>query len=145
MASIFVLADVRSDVRHAVDLPCSVVRERDSELVSLHAVDLSPGGMRVELQGMDVEAGDRFFVSFQTMAFGTWFYTDAFAARLLWGRRPGERRPSMALRFGSLSTDSRVRIRDALRGVPPHLPQREQRIDYAATVGQILASASLMT
>jgi hypothetical protein len=138
--SILVRANGRRDVRHAVDLSCSVVREKDSRLASLRAVDLSPDGMRVELKDVDVEAGDRFFVCFRTTAFGIWFYTDAFATRLLRGRRPGEQGRSLALKFGSLSAVSRLCIRGALRRVPPHLPQREQRIDYAATVSRILAA-----
>jgi PilZ domain len=140
MSSVLVRANARRDIRHAVNLSCSVVREKDSKLASLRAVDLSPDGMRVELRDVDVEAGDRFFVCFRTTDFGIWFYTDAFAARLLRGRRPGENGRSLALRFGSLSAVSRLCIRGALRRVPPHLPQREPRVDYAATVGRILAA-----
>ena len=138
--SILVRANGRRDVRHAVDLSCSVVREKDSRLASLRAVDLSPDGMRVDLKDVDVEAGDRFFVCFRTTPFGIWFYTDAYATRLLQGRRPKDRGRSLGLRFESLSSVSRLCIRGALRRVPPHLPQREQRIDYAATVGKILSS-----
>jgi hypothetical protein len=140
MSSVLVRANARRDIRHAVNLSCSVVREKDSKLASLRAVDLSPDGMRVELRDVDVEAGDRFFVCFRTTDFGIWFYTDAFAARLLRGRRPGENGRSLALRFGSLSAVSRLCIRGALRRLPPHLPQREPRVDYAATVGRILAA-----
>src|SRR5580700_4479543 len=127
MSSVLVRANARRDIRHAVNLSCSVVREKDSKLASLRAVDLSPDGMRVELRDVDVEAGDRFFVCFRTTDFGIWFYTDAYAARLLRGRRPGESGRSLALRFGSLSAVSRLCIRGALRRVPPHLPQRAQR------------------
>jgi hypothetical protein len=135
---ILVRANARREVRHAVNLSCSVVREKDSKLASLRAVDLSPNGMRVELGDIKVEAGDRFFVCFRATDFGIWFYTDAVATRLLRGRRPGESGRSLGLRFGSLSAVSRLCIRGSLRRVPPHLPQREQRIDYAATVGRIL-------
>ncbi len=140
MGSVLVRARERRAVRHKVDLACSVVRERDSKLASMRAIDLSPDGMRVELRDIDVEAGDRFFVCFRATTFGIWFYTDAFATRLLKGRREGERGRSLGLRFGSLSSVSRLCIRGALRGVPPHLPQREPRIDYAATIGRILLS-----
>jgi hypothetical protein len=141
MASILVFADARRDVRHAVDLPCSVVREEDSQLVSRHAVDLSPNGIRVDVSRIDIQAGDRFLVCFPATALGTWFYTSAVAARLLCGRRSGESCPSLALLFASLSTASRQSVRGALRGVPPLLPQREPRIDYAATVERIRVCA----
>jgi PilZ domain len=140
MNSFLVRVAERHAIRHAVDLPCSVVREKDSKLASLRALDLSPQGMRVELRDVDVDVGDRFFVCFRTTPFGIWFYTDAYATRLLQGRRPKDRGRSLGLRFESLSSVSRLCIRGALRRVPPHLPQREQRIDYAATVGKILSS-----
>jgi hypothetical protein len=140
MASILVRANSRRDVRHAVDLSCSVVREKDSKLASVRALDLSPSGIRVELRDIQVEAGDRFFVCFRTTDFGIWFYTDAVATRLIRGRRPGDNGRSLALRFRSLSAVSRLCIRGALRKIPPHLPKRSQRIDYAATVGKILAA-----
>jgi hypothetical protein len=139
-ADFLVRTSERRAIRHAVDLPCSVVREKDSKLTALRAVDLSPHGMRVEIDDVDVELGDRFFVSFRSTAFGIWYYSDAYATRRLEGRRPKERSRALGLRFGSLSAVSRLCIRGALRRVPPHLPQREQRIDYAATVGRILAT-----
>jgi hypothetical protein len=141
MDSFLVRVARRRAIRHAVELPCSVVREKDSRLASLQASDLSPDGMRVALKDVDVQLGDRFYVCFRATPFGIWFYTDAFATRILEGRRPKERGRSLALRFGSLSAVSRLCIRGALRRVPPHLPQREQPIDYAATVGRILGYA----
>jgi hypothetical protein len=139
-AGFLVRTSERHAIRHAVNLPCSVVRERDSQLTALRAIDLSPQGMRVELEDVDVELGDRFFVCFRATDFGIWYYSDAFATRMLQGRRPKERARTLGLRFGSLSAVSRLCIRGALRRVPPHLPQREPRIDYAATVGKILFS-----
>jgi hypothetical protein len=133
----------RCALRHAVDLSCSVVREKDSRLTSLRAIDLSPHGIRVELKDVDVDLGDRFFVSFRLSPFGIWYCSDAYATRMLHGRRPKERARSLGLRFGSLSAVSRLCIRGALRRVPPHLPQRERRIDYAATVRKILELPSV--
>jgi hypothetical protein len=137
MADIFVRANARRHIRHAVDLPCSVVFEKDLTLAGLRAVDMTPDGMRIELSNVDVQLGDRFFVCFRTPA--RWFLTDAFAARILRGRRHGETGRSLALRFGSLSRALRTEVQGDLRLVPPHLPQREQRVDYAATVARILA------
>jgi len=137
MPSILIRASVRREIRHAVDLPCWVVCEKDFRLASERILDLSPDGMRVELADVEVEKGDRFFACFWST--GKWFFSDAFAARLLLGRRPGERGRSLALRFGSLSGAARRSVRQDLCRVPPHLPQRAQRIDYAATVARILA------
>jgi hypothetical protein len=56
--------------------------------------------------------------------------------RIVQGRRPNDHGRGLGFRFESLSPLSRLMI----HGVPPHLPQREPRIDYAATVGKILAA-----
>jgi hypothetical protein len=143
MLSVLEHANTRCCLRHSVDLPCSIVCEKDFKLASLRTIDLSPNGMRVELRDVDVAIGDRLFVCFRTKPEGRWFFSDAFAARLLRGRRAGEKGPSLGLRFGSLSETSRLCIESDLRGVPPLLPQRTQRIDYAKTVRRILAEPSL--
>jgi hypothetical protein len=143
MESFVVRASNRRAIRHAVDLSCSVVRLKDSTLTSIHASDLSPDGMHVELCCLDVEdveIGDRFFVCFRSTPFGIWFYTVATATRIVRGRRPDDHGRGLGLRFESLSPLSRLMIHGALHRVPPHLPQREPRIDYAATVGKILAA-----
>jgi PilZ domain len=140
MSAILIHASDRCDVRHAVTLPCSVVREKDFTVASQRMLDLSAGGMRVELHDVDVQRGDRFFVYFRTV--GHWFFTDAFATRLLLGRRRGEAGPSLALRFGSLAGASRLRIRRELRHVPPHAPERAPRIDHAATMRRLLYNST---
>jgi len=140
MDEFLVRASGRHTIRRAVEVSCCVVRQSDGKIIGRRGFDLSPYGMRVELKDIDVELGDRFFVCFRTTPFGIWFYTDAHATRVLHGRRPKEEGRALGLKFGSLSAVSRLCIRGALRRVPPHLPQRDQRIDYAATIGQILAA-----
>jgi hypothetical protein len=106
--------------------------------VTLHVVDMSPDGMRVELVDDDVDLGERFFVCFQATAGGGWFLSDAITVRVFDGPWPGD--TSLGVRFGTLAPASRVCIRRDLRRVAPHLPEHEPRIDYAATVGRILAA-----
>ena len=138
--SFLVRASDRRVIRHAIQLDCCVIREKDSKLVGQKAFDLSPYGMRVDLQDAEADVGDRFYVCFRATQQNLWFYTDALAMRILQGRRPKERGRSLGLRFRSLDAVSRLILRGALRKIPPPLPQRELRIDYAATIGNILAS-----
>lgn len=130
----------RQTIRRAVEVSCCVVREKDGKIVGRRALDLSPQGMLVELKDIDVDPGDLLHVCFKATQLQKWFYTDARAARVLHGRRPHERGRALGLRFESLDAVSRLILRGALRKIPPTLPQREKRIDYAATVLQILAS-----
>jgi hypothetical protein len=137
MGSFLVRATERQAIRRAIELSCCVVRRRDAKVIGRRAFDLSPYGMRVELADIDVDPGDMFHVCFRATDIQKWFYTEASAARILHGRRPRERGRSLGLRFETLDAVSRLILRGALRKVPPPLPQRERRIDYAATILQI--------
>jgi hypothetical protein len=138
--SVLVRASGRQTTRRAAPVTCCVVRESDGRIIGRRGFDLSPEGMRVELLDFDVDRGDFLHVCFQATQLQKWFYTDAIAARVLQGRRPQERGRSLGLRFESLDAISRLILRGALRKVPPVLPVRERRIDYAATLMKILAS-----
>ncbi len=141
MSSFLVRVSERAVVRRAVEVACCVVRFRDGKVIGRRAFDLSPHGMRVALSDADVEPGDLLHVTFQATDIRKWFYTDARAARVLHGRRERERGRSLGIQFEGLDAVSRLILRGALRRVPPPLPQREQRIDYAATVGRLLLAA----
>jgi hypothetical protein len=140
MGSFLVRATQRTVIRRAVEVPCCVIRQKDDKVIGRRAFDLSPHGMRVALSDIDIAPGDLLRVCFKATPMELWFYTDATATRILHGRRPRERGRSLGLRFETLGALSRLILRGALRRVPPPLPQRELRIDYAATIAQILAS-----
>ncbi len=129
----FVHRNDRREVRRAVGLTCQVVRERDFRLIADQAVDLSPDGMLVS-SDHELEVGEGLIVSFKATQLGLWFDTDACVARVIKGRRPGDRGPGIGLSFSSLDRVKRLILRGHLRRVPPPLPRRIQRIDWTATV-----------
>ena len=112
---------------------CQVVREHDFRLLGSRAVDLSPMGMQVMAQEK-VLTGEPVIVSFRLPLSSYWFDAEATVARVVHGRRPGDLGRCFGLSFESLEEDAKVFLRRALRGVPPPLPMREPRVDYAATV-----------
>lgn len=126
----------RREVRRAVQIQCQVVRERDFSLVSEHALDLSPDGMLVATD-LALEPGENVFVAFRATHLGIWFDTEARVARMIRGRRPGDRGRGAALSFSTLSRVKRFILRGHLRRVPPPLPKRTQRIDWTATIRSI--------
>jgi hypothetical protein len=140
MPSFIVRASGRKTIRRAVEIDCCVVRQADGRILGQRAFDLSPYGMRVALKDVDVDPGDLLHVCFRATQQQRWFVTDGRAARILHGRRPKDRGRSVGVRFETLDALSRLILRGALRKVPPPLPTREQRIDYAATVLSILRS-----
>jgi hypothetical protein len=125
----------RKTLRHATEMRCQVVRERDFLLLGTRTVDVSPEGMRVTIDtGEDVRVGESLLVSFEATPFGLWFDGEASVARIIRGRRPTDRGPAIGVRFQNLSSVARLILRGSLRRVPPPLPARPQRLDYAASV-----------
>jgi hypothetical protein len=129
----------RREARRRLVLPCRVVREHDFRLIGACAVDVSAGGMLVMAIG-DVSLGDEVVLSFNATELGIAFDADAVVARVVHGRRQGDRGRCIGLHFRRLDAVKRLILRGHLRRMAPPLPQREARIDYAATVKRILDS-----
>lgn len=126
----------RREVRRAISVPCQIVRERDFRLVAETAVDVSPDGMLIATE-IDLEAGENVFVSFRATELGIWFDSEAKVARVIRGRRPGDKGRAVGLSFSTMSRVKRLILRNHLRRVPPPVPRRTQRIDWSATVRSI--------
>jgi hypothetical protein len=135
----FVRKNDRKSTRHHVRIDCQVVRENDFSLVGHRTLDLSADGMLVRTAG-DVAIGETMLVSFQATPLGLWFDARAEVMRLLRNRRPEDEGHAFGLRFVDMPSVSRLILRGHLRRVPPPLPQRPRRIDYAATVREIAAA-----
>ena len=78
--------------------------------------------------------GENVIVSFKATQLGLWFDTEASVARIIKGRRDGDRGAGIGLSFSTLDRVKRLILRGHLRRVPPPLPRRMQRIDWTATV-----------
>lgn len=137
--SLFVRKNDRREVRRAISITCQVVRERDFSLVAEKALDLSPDGMLVATD-VDLSPGENVFVSFRATELGIWFDSEAAVARVIRGRRPGDRGKGIALRFSTLSRVKRLILRNHLRRIPPPVPRRAQRVDWTATVRRSLGT-----
>ncbi len=133
MSGTLVHAQQRRTIRRSLRVDCQVVRERDFKLIGSRGVDLSPMGMLVMAQER-VLTGEPVVVSFRLPTSSWWFDAEATVARVVHGRRPGDLGRCFALSFEAIEPDVQVYLRRALRGVPPPLPMREPRVDYAASV-----------
>lgn len=117
-------------------LTCQVVRERDFRLVADQALDLSPDGMLVKSDS-ELAIGEALIVSFKATQLGLWFDSEATVARIVKGRRDGDRGTGIGLSFSTLDRVKRLILRGHLRRVPPPVPRRAQRIDWSATVRSV--------
>jgi hypothetical protein len=127
-------ASQRRAVRRAIRVDCQVVREHDFKLLGDWALDLSPDGMLVVTRDV-VLTGEEVIVSFPIPR--TRIIVDAAAtvARVVHGRRPTDRhRRALGIAFDSIAPEHRRLLRASLRDIPPPLPTRKRRIDYAASI-----------
>lgn len=112
------LTAVRSSFRRYVRVPCQVVREHDFKLVADLGLDLSTSGMRV--RGLTrVLSGEEVVVSFKPPRSNTYVDLDAVVARVLHGRRPGDRGLAFGLEFKDLTKDVHELLFEHLKGLSP--------------------------
>ncbi len=133
MQRTLVPAHQRRAMRRSAPVDCQVVRERDFKLIGRWGVDVSPLGLLVVAEDR-VLTGEPVIVAFRLPSSDWWFDSLATVARVVHGRRPGDTGRCFGIQFDSLEADAQSFLRRALRGVPPPLPMREPRVDYAASV-----------
>jgi hypothetical protein len=132
--SILVHSSQRRAIRRAVRVDCQVVRERDFKLLGDWALDLSPDGMLIVTRDV-VLTGEEVIVSFPIPRTRIIVDAEATVARVVHGRRPTDRhRRALGISFDSLEPEYRRLLRAHLRNIPPPLPSRAPRVDYASTV-----------
>ena len=102
--------------RRSVLLACQVVRERDFKLLGRQLLDLSEDGMRVRAEGgglssrLNVLTGDAVIVSFLAPFSRRWIDAEASVARVIHGRRPGDRGRGFGLVFEHMEVPTRLRL-----------------------------------
>jgi hypothetical protein len=133
MLRTLVHARQRRVIRRAIHLDCEVVREHDFRLIGTRGVDVSSTGMLVAT-GEKVLTGEPVILTFRLPRTPRWFDAQGTIARVVHGRRPGDRGRLFGLDFDSLDPEAEWLLARALRDVPPPVPKRERRVDYAATV-----------
>jgi c-di-GMP-binding flagellar brake protein YcgR len=123
MSVILARKQPRRAFRREVILSCQVVRERDFRLVSELALDLSTEGMLVSTE-QRVLTGEEVLVSFRPPRSRHWVDLQATVARVVHGRRSGDRGRCLGLAFHGVDAASRRLLFHHLRGLPAPEPAR---------------------
>jgi len=136
MQPVLQTAKDRLALRRGVRIPCQVVDEEGFTLLARECFDLSVRGMGVKAIA-PAPIGTPLIVSFRIP--GSSYHCDfeARVARVVWGRRREDRYPSLGIELLDMDALSRAVLAARLRGLPPPVPMRRVRVDYAATVGSI--------
>ncbi len=126
----------RKSLRRAVDLPCEVVEGDGFRLLGRRVCDLSEEGAFVLLDPgvRPPRPGTEVFVSLRVPHSRHWVGAVARVSRLVAGRRQSDPGAGIGLRFVEMDRVERAMLRSSLPGLPPPLPTRHLRRDYAATV-----------
>jgi hypothetical protein len=121
----------RSEVRKSLRLPIEVVHP-DWETPEVWTTsDLSPTGAWVRTE-REAAPGDAIIVSFRLPHGSRELSFFAEVIRVLWEYRDDELVPSgFAVRFLDAGPLDRLRIREALRGIPPRVPAASRRTSAA--------------
>ncbi len=131
-----IYAQDRVSVRKKISLECKVLRSRDMRLIGAHTLDLSPDGMLIP--SMDpVMLREDLLVTFRLPTLSRLFTTEGRVARILQGRRPRDYGRAIGIRFHNFDALSKMLVRTELRRIPPPLPSRAKRVDYASIVKRI--------
>ena len=124
----------RRSIRRAAQAPCIAVEASRFRLLGQRSYDLSCDGMLVESR-VPVAVGDPVVVSFQTPGGAPrWMHARAEVARVVHGRRVGDRGCAVGLRFTDLSHADKQALQRSLTGLPPAIPQRALRFAGPAAV-----------
>lgn len=113
----------RGVMRRKVSGMCEAVGLDGFRLLGQKILDLSPFGMLVAAD-VPVHAGQEVIVSFKIPGTAHWVDAGAKVARVIEGWRPFDPGYAMGLQFTDISLESRMRLREDLRGCPPPPPAR---------------------
>jgi len=126
----------RRATRRALSIECQVVRERDFRLLASLATDVSPAGLLAPTEER-VLTGEPVIVAFRLPQSARWFDVEGTVARVVHNRRSRDLAGAarqIGVAFDDVPDDLAWYFEKSLRHVPPPVPAREARIDYAATV-----------
>lgn len=113
----------RFEMRRSTDIPVEIVTAMGDEPIMLYASDLSPGGLFLK-SDLLFDSGLPVICSFKLRA-DHFIYGKVARANPM--RRKTDRgRPGFGVEFMYTTPITRLRIREALRGLPPPVPSRRR-------------------
>jgi hypothetical protein len=138
MTALLVRHRQRRSLRRAFRARCQAVVLDEFRLVGDRILDLSPRGLLLACDD-EVELGQELVVSFQAPRGGPWIDVEAEVARVIDGYRPYDPGYAAGLRFTRIDRPDQGELLARLAGLPPPVPHRPLRMNYAETVARIHA------
>ncbi len=130
----------RRSVRRVAEIDCEVVAEEGFRLLSRRGLNVSAEGLLVQSDQV-ARLGESVLVSLRAPGSRSWLDGEATVVRLVRGRRSVCDVPALGLKFRHLDAVSQAILSGSLRGLPPPVPARPLRRDYAGTILRIALSS----
>jgi len=118
------MSSPRRAFRRYVRIDCQVVREHDFRVVGDLALDLSERGMLVRTRE-PVLTGEDVVVCFKPPRSNRFVDALGHVARVVHGRRPGDRGRCLGIELYAMDADDRRHLWESLRGLPAPEPLRD--------------------
>jgi hypothetical protein len=126
----------RRSVRREVRAECQVVADDGFRLLGIRTLDLSEQGMLLH-SSASVALGETVYVAVKAPNTIEWVDAEAEVVRLVRGRRTTDGRCGIGLRFVHMDALDRAILSGSLYELPPPIPARGVRKDYAEAVRAI--------
>ena len=124
----------RAVLRRGVRLPCEVVATTGFRLLGRELLDVSEHGIRVATRGSYARIGEEVVIAFRPP--GSRHFVDGLGriTRVERARRRGDRDPAIGIEWTSIDALDREFLSARVEGLPPPVPRRPRRADYARAV-----------
>lgn len=123
----------RKSMRRAAKLDCFVVARKGFRSLRGTTLDVSEEGVRVGTD-LDVKPGESVALALCLPNGRSWVDARGTVVRVERGLRAGDPGPAIAIQITSMDPIDRGLLRGSLASIPPPIPRRETRVDYAASV-----------
>ena len=130
----------RADVRRAVGVECQAVAEEGFRLIGTRVLDVSSTGLLV-LSDEAVQLGEPVLLAMRCPRGSSWIDAECSVARVVRGYRRTDPLRAVGLRFESMDPVDRAILLGSMAYLPPPIPARHLRLDYASIVRDIATSA----
>lgn len=127
----------RRAIRHEIALECHVVAEHGFRDIGGPTLDVSIKGVRVRSDAQ-VDVGEPVILTIRLPHTRTYVDAQGRVARVERGVRDGDHGRAIAIEFTAMDPVDRAMLDGAIQALPPSLPRRHLRKDYAGSLRSLV-------
>jgi Tfp pilus assembly protein PilZ len=128
----------RLSLRKRAHVPCQAVAEDGFRLLGAQLLDVSPKGALVASNGT-ARLGEPVLLSLRVPGTRHWIDAEGRVSRVVRGTRTSDRGPAIGIELTRMDALDRAMLMGAIETLPPAVPARKLRRDYASAVRAISA------